>query len=78
MKKLKLNLNLNKETVARLNEEQSRLAQGGLAAEKGNTVVIDIPIGLVAEDAGEGDGCGKRSVIASKTCPSTSTCGCSC
>jgi len=75
-KQLKAKLALNKETVAKLNEEQMELVAGGQAAAAGSTVVIDIPILSAAE--AEGGSCGKQSIIASKTCPVTSTCGCSC
>ncbi|TCD29591.1 hypothetical protein EZ456_00825 [Pedobacter psychrodurus] len=74
-KQFKTKLSLNKETVAKLNEEQMELVAGGQAAE-GSTIVIDIPILSAAE--AEGDSCGKQSIIASRTCPATSTCKCSC
>jgi len=74
-KQLKTKLSLNKETVARLNDEQMELVAGGQAAAAGSTVVI----GFEAEaSAAEGDSCGKQSIIASKTCPVSSTCHCSC
>jgi len=74
-KQLKTKLSLNKETVARLNDEQMELIAGGQAAAEGSTVVI----GFESESlAAEGDSCGKQSIIASKTCPVSSTCKCSC
>ncbi|NII84244.1 MULTISPECIES: class I lanthipeptide [unclassified Pedobacter] len=76
-KQLKTKLSLNKETVARLNEEQMELVAGGQAAADGSTVVIGI--GFEAESAAaEGGSCGQKSIIASKTCPVTSTCVCTC
>ncbi|MFF5381847.1 class I lanthipeptide [Pedobacter suwonensis] len=76
-KQLKTKLSLNKETVAKLNEEQMELVAGGQAAAAGSTVVIGIELRAEAA-AVEGDSCGRQSIIASKTCPVTSTCGCSC
>lgn len=76
-KQLKTKLSLNKETVAKLNEEQMELVSGGQAAAEGSTVVVDIPI-LSAAEAADGGSCGKQSIIASKTCPVTGTCGCHC
>ncbi|WP_412466631.1 class I lanthipeptide [Pedobacter sp. KLB.chiD] len=76
-KQLKTKLSLNKETVAKLNEEQMELVAGGQAAAEGSTVVIGL--GFAAESSAvDGDSCGKQSIIASKTCPATSTCECSC
>ncbi|QXU41495.1 class I lanthipeptide [Pedobacter sp. D749] len=75
-KQLKTKLSLNKETVAKLNEEQMELVSGGQAAADGSTVVIDIPI--LSAEAVDGGGCGKQSIIASKTCQPTGTCGCHC
>ncbi|QNN41528.1 class I lanthipeptide [Pedobacter roseus] len=73
-KQFKTKLSLNKETVARLNDEQMELVAGGQAALAGSTVVI----GIEASSAVDGDSCGKQSIIASKTCPVSSTCDCSC
>ncbi|QNN41529.1 class I lanthipeptide [Pedobacter roseus] len=75
-KQLKTKLSLNKETVAKLNEEQMELVSGGQAAADGSTVVIDIPI--LSAEAVDGGSCGKQSIIASQTCPVSSTCKCSC
>jgi hypothetical protein len=75
-KQLKTKLSLNKETVAKLNEEQMELVSGGQVAADGSTVVIDIPILSAAE--ADGGSCGKQSIIASQTCPVSSTCKCSC
>ncbi|NII84242.1 MULTISPECIES: class I lanthipeptide [unclassified Pedobacter] len=73
-KQLKTKLSLNKETVAKLNEEQMELVAGGQAAAEGSTIVI----GLSLDAVDSGDSCGKQSIIASKTCPVSSTCECSC
>ncbi|MFF5381848.1 class I lanthipeptide [Pedobacter suwonensis] len=75
-KQLKTKLSLNKETVAKLNEEQMELIGGGQAAAEGSTVVIGFE--AEASVADDGGSCGKQSIIASKTCPATSTCKCSC
>jgi hypothetical protein len=74
-KQLKTKLSLNKETVAKLNEEQMELLTGGQAIGADATIVIGIE--RVTKD---GDGCGKQSVIASKTCPPhyTNTVNCPC
>ncbi|QXU41493.1 class I lanthipeptide [Pedobacter sp. D749] len=72
-KQLKTKLSLNKETVAKLNDEQMQLLAGGQAAAAGSTVVIGFE-----SLAAEGDSCGKQSIIASKTCPVTGTCSCHC
>ncbi|TCD29593.1 hypothetical protein EZ456_00835 [Pedobacter psychrodurus] len=74
-KQFKTKLKLDKETVAKLNEEQMELVAGGQAAADGSTIVIGLSL---EEAAGEGGSCGQQSIIASKTCPATSTCKCSC
>ncbi|TCD29592.1 hypothetical protein EZ456_00830 [Pedobacter psychrodurus] len=74
-KQFKTKLSLNKETVAKLNEEQMELVAGGQAAAEGSTIVIGLSLEASAAD---GDSCGKQSIIASRTCPATSTCECSC
>jgi len=76
-KQLKTKLSLDKETVAKLNDEQMQLVAGGQAAAAGSTVVIGIELKAEAS-AAEGDSCGKQSIIASKTCPVSGTCQCSC
>lgn len=77
--KFNLRFSLNKETIARMNDEQLKLVEGGLAAEGGSTVVVSVPLTIVAKDSLEGEGgCGRSSIVASRSCPSTSTCGCSC
>jgi len=76
-KQFKTKLSLNKETVAKLNEEQMELVAGGQAAVAGSTVVIGLSFEAEAS-AVDGDSCGKQSIIASKTCPVTSTCDCHC
>ena len=74
-KQLKTKLSLNKETVAKLNEEQMELIAGGQAAADGSTFVVGLS--LEADDA-DGGSCGQKSIIDSKTCPATSTCDCHC
>jgi len=74
-KQLKTKLALNKETVAKLNEEQMDLLAGGQAAADGSTFVVGISL---EAEAAEGSSCGQQSIIASKTCPATSTCVCTC
>jgi len=73
-KQLKTKLSLNKETVAKLNEEQMELVVGGQAAGANATVVIDI--GLDTDTGKCGGSTGPSCPIASKTCPPTSTCCC--
>jgi uncharacterized protein GlcG (DUF336 family) len=68
-------LSLNKETVAKLNDEQMNLVAGGQAIAESSTVVIGLGL---ATDSGEDGGCGKSSINASGTCPVTSTCQCHC
>jgi hypothetical protein len=74
-KQFKTKLSLNKETVAKLNDEQMNLVAGGQSAAESSTVVIGTKL---AEDSASDGGCGSSSINASKTCPATSTCGCSC
>ncbi|MFF5381849.1 class I lanthipeptide [Pedobacter suwonensis] len=74
-KQFKTKLSLNKETVAKLNEEQMELIAGGQAAADGSTFVVGLSL---EAEAAEGGSCGQKSIIASKTCPATSTCECSC
>jgi len=74
-KQFKTKLVLNKETVAKLNEEQMDLVAGGQAAADGSTFVVGLSL---EADAAEGGSCGQKSIIASKTCPVTSTCVCTC
>lgn len=72
-KQFKIKLSLNKETVAKLNEEQMDLVAGGQGVTNDATVVI----GLDAET----DACGVKSgpsvIVGTKTCPPTGTCCCS-
>jgi len=75
-KQLKTKLALNKETVAKLNEEQMELLAGGQAAAAGNTFVVGL--GLESDTAAKEGSCGQQSIIASKTCPVSGTCQCSC
>ncbi|QXU41494.1 class I lanthipeptide [Pedobacter sp. D749] len=75
-KQLKTKLSLNKETVAKLNDEQMQLVAGGQAAAAGSTVVIGL--GLESDAAAKEGSCGKQSIIASETCPVTGTCSCHC
>lgn len=77
-KQLKTKLTLNKETVAKLNEEQMELVAGGTAAAAGSTVVIGLGFEAEAAVESSGDSCGKQSIIASQTCPVTGTCSCHC
>ncbi|QNN41525.1 class I lanthipeptide [Pedobacter roseus] len=72
-KQLKTKLSLNKETVARLNDEQMELVAGGQAIGADATIVIGLDL---ANGAGEEDTCGKKSVVNSKTCPASATCNC--
>jgi len=76
MNKFNPKFSLNKETIARLNDEQLKMVEGGLAAEGDSTIVVSLPLnGLESVDDG---GCGRSSIVASRSCPATSTCGCSC
>ncbi|NII84245.1 MULTISPECIES: class I lanthipeptide [unclassified Pedobacter] len=72
-KQLKTRLSLNKETLAKLNEEQMELVAGGQAVGGSETIVIELEL-----DGGTGDTCGKKSIVSSKTCPASSTCNCPC
>jgi hypothetical protein len=71
-KQLKTKLALNKETVAKLNEEQMELITGGQAAAEDATIVIGIDI--------DTDKCGSTpnpsTPVGTRTCPPTSTCCC--
>ncbi|QXU41491.1 class I lanthipeptide [Pedobacter sp. D749] len=71
-KQLKTKLSLDKETVAKLNEEQMQLVAGGNGVSAGATIVIDIP----SEAFSAEEGCGKKSIVASKTCPLATAAGC--
>jgi len=70
-KQLKTKLILNKETIARINEEQMGLIGGGQSE-------INVSV-IIVMDPEKEKGCGgPRSVRVSRTCPATATCACTC
>lgn len=71
----KTKLALNKETVAKLNEEQMDLVAGGQAELAESTVIITDSLGVTGD---VGPNCGPRSIMVSKTCPATESCLCVC
>jgi len=70
-KPINIKLSLNKETVAKLNEEQMQLLAGGQAIGADATIVIGLDV-----VTGEEDACGKKSIVNSRTCPASATCNC--
>ncbi|QXU41489.1 class I lanthipeptide [Pedobacter sp. D749] len=73
-KQLKTKLSLNKETIAKLNEEQMELVAGGQAIGTDATIVIGV------ETITDTDTCGSTRPFStppgSQTCPPTGTCCC--
>ncbi|NII84246.1 MULTISPECIES: class I lanthipeptide [unclassified Pedobacter] len=73
-KQSKIKLSLEKETIARLNDEQTVLIAGGQGLPLNAAVTVKTEVDALA-DVGN---CGPQTVQISKTCPATSSCLCVC
>ncbi len=73
-KSIKIKLSLEKETIARLNDEQMELIAGG----QGLNIESAVTVKTELEALGDVGNCGPQTFQVSKTCPATSSCLCVC
>lgn len=73
-KSINIKLSLQKETIARLNDEQMELIAGG----QGLNIESAVTVKTEPEALGDVGNCGPQTFQVSKTCPATSSCLCVC